>query len=105
LAVYFKKVIKMDLLPSNTGKKITVNNKSIALFKKDGKVYAIQNRCPHQGADIADGFVKDGKAVCPLHGWAFDAETGAFIGNENTIIPTYQTKVEGNDIYILIDDE
>ena len=99
----FFKITNINSIPETKGKKISIGKKSIALFKYGGKIFAIQNSCPHQGADLADGFVKDGKVVCPLHNWAFDLETGAFSGNENIRIPTYKTKVENNEVYILID--
>jgi len=102
LAEYIK-VAKYDDIPGVSGKKIKVNGKYIALFKYKNKIYAIRNSCPHQGADIAEGHVKEGKAICPLHNWAFDLETGAFSGNENIRIPAYKTKIEDNDVYILLD--
>ena len=64
----YRKIITVDSIPNSTGKKITIDNSSIALFKKDGKIYAIQNRCHHQGADLADGFVKDGGRVLGICG-------------------------------------
>ncbi|MFC2088669.1 Rieske (2Fe-2S) protein, partial [Calditrichota bacterium] len=72
----------VDLVPLNKGKKIIIGEKSIALFKHGHKIYAIQNNCPHQGADLADGHIKNDRVVCPLHGWAYNLETGVFIGNE-----------------------
>jgi nitrite reductase/ring-hydroxylating ferredoxin subunit len=38
---------------------------------------AFNRRCPHKGADLADGFVADGKIVCPWHNLPFDPATGA----------------------------
>lgn len=33
-------------------------------------------RCPHQGADLAMGYVADGRIVCPWHNLPFDPATG-----------------------------
>jgi len=101
----YLKIANIKDIPQKTGKKVQVNGKSIALFKYEDNIFALNNRCPHQGADISDGFVKEGRAVCPLHGWSFDLETGAFIGNENTRIRTYEIKVEGNDVLIGLENE
>ena len=101
----FVKISNINSIPKASGKKITIENKSIALFKYKSEIYAIRNSCPHQGAELADGHVKDGKAVCPLHRWMFDLETGAFSGNESIRIPTYKTKIENNDVYVLLDDD
>ena len=47
-----------DLRPGK-GMKVKIKNRTIALFKHKNKVYAIQNSCPHQNADLADGYIKD----------------------------------------------
>ena len=99
------KIAGVDDVPRVSGKKIKVNGKSIALFKHKNNIYAIRNSCPHQGADLADGYISESKVVCPLHRWSFDLKTGAFVGNENIRIPTYEVKVENNDVYILLEDE
>lgn len=101
----FIKIAEVDDVPRVSGKKIRVNGKSIALFKHKNNIYAIRNSCPHQGADLADGHISESKVVCPLHRWKFNFEDGAFTGNENIRIPTYQTKVKNNDVYILWDEE
>ena len=56
-----------------------VNKKSddLITIKENGSVYQCQRFCPHMGADLKEhGIVKNGKIICPLHGWAFDLETG-----------------------------
>ena len=100
----FVKTVNLNSIPNSTGRKVKIKGKWIALFKHNKKVYAIRNSCPHQGADLADGHIQDGKAVCPLHRWMFDLKTGAFSGNENIRIPTYKTKVKNNEVYVLLDD-
>lgn len=41
------------------------------------RVVAFSRRCPHQGADLANGSVRNGIVVCPWHNLTFDPETGA----------------------------
>ncbi|MBJ6762839.1 MBL fold metallo-hydrolase [Myxococcaceae bacterium JPH2] len=37
--------------------------------------YSIQRYCPHQGADLAEGWVEEDRfLVCPRHRWQFDLE-------------------------------
>lgn len=49
----------------------------IALFRVDGKVFAVTNICPHKReALIYDGFVDGGTVTCPAHAWRFDICTG-----------------------------
>ena len=53
-----------------------VNGAEIAVMRDGDRVFALGNLCPHRGGQIGDGHVEDGKAICPLHGWDFDLQTG-----------------------------
>jgi nitrite reductase/ring-hydroxylating ferredoxin subunit len=88
-----------DLKPGK-GKKIRIKRRTIALFNFKNKVYAIQNNCPHQNADLADGYTKDGKVYCALHHWAFDLVTGAYSFNPNVFLNTFEVKIEDDMIFV-----
>lgn len=49
----------------------------VVVGRLDGCVFALDAFCPHAGASLASGRLEDGKVVCPLHGWGFDARDGA----------------------------
>jgi 3-phenylpropionate/trans-cinnamate dioxygenase ferredoxin subunit len=65
---------------------------AVGVFNVEGKFYAVLNRCPHMGGELAKGDViglvesdrpgdvrldKSKKFIaCPLHGWEYDLETG-----------------------------
>ncbi|WP_408890207.1 Rieske 2Fe-2S domain-containing protein [Myxococcus faecalis] len=39
--------------------------------------FSVQRFCPHQGADLSEGWVEEGRyLVCPRHRWQFDLEDG-----------------------------
>jgi len=38
----------------------------------DGAAHALLDRCPHRGARLSDGQLRDGCVACPFHGWVFD---------------------------------
>jgi vanillate monooxygenase len=47
----------------------TICNEPIVLFRGDeGRVAAVEDFCPHRGAPLSLGFVRDGKLVCGYHG-------------------------------------
>lgn len=49
------------------GRKIC--NESIVFFRdEEGRVAAVEDFCPHRGAPLSLGFVRDGKLVCGYHG-------------------------------------
>ncbi len=42
-----------------------------------GKRYSVTRYCPHQGADLAQGWIESGTyLVCPRHRWRFNLEEG-----------------------------
>lgn len=42
----------------------------------DGSIVAFGRRCPHEGADLANGFTSNGQIVCPWHNLPFDPASG-----------------------------
>jgi nitrite reductase/ring-hydroxylating ferredoxin subunit len=42
----------------------------------EDEVVAFGRRCPHEGADLALGYVSNGEVVCPWHDVRFDSTSG-----------------------------
>jgi nitrite reductase/ring-hydroxylating ferredoxin subunit len=70
-------VIRPDDIVEGAAKMLRVKGEEMAVFKRDGQVYAIQNICPHEGGQLSKGWLEGGEVVCPLHGYKFDLKTGA----------------------------
>ncbi len=49
-----------------------VNGMPIALYLEQGEVRALVDRCPHRGAPLSQGRIRDGRIECPYHGWQFN---------------------------------
>lgn len=62
----------------------------VAVFRHRGKLCAIDDACPHRGGPLGKGDIEDGAVLCPLHGWAFDLETGCMRENAQICVKTYQ---------------
>jgi len=75
--ISFTEICSVHDIEENAGKRFIINETEIAVFKSDGKIFALSNICPHQQtALIYDGFIEEGCVVCPAHGWKFDLRTG-----------------------------
>jgi nitrite reductase (NADH) small subunit len=83
--------------------RVRVKKSTIALFMHKNKIYAIQNNCPHQNGDLADGYIKDEKVYCSLHHWAFELSTGAYSFNPKIFIKTFDVKINDGVIWVGID--
>ena len=84
------------------GLRIEVDGKEIALFFVKGKVYAIDNTCPHEGGSLSEGDVQDEKVICPLHGWTFNVCTGCSLDPLDQQVARYETRDEGERVLITL---
>src|SRR5205807_2554539 len=55
---------------------VEVRGKRIALCRSNGILYAIDDRCTHDGGPLGEGELVDGEIECPRHGARFDVQTG-----------------------------
>lgn len=78
--------------PADAQRLVHVAGRDIAVFNVGGTLYALRNRCPHQGGPLSSGTVvgglesagpgdyryrSDRKFVkCAWHSWEFDLATG-----------------------------
>ena len=80
-----------------------LDGRRIAVFNADGELFAVDDRCTHQEASLADGFLEGCEVECPLHASAFDLRTGVPSGPPATKpIRTYPVAVADGTILIRI---
>lgn len=90
---------KIDL----NGKNSTIfkkGNKQVAVFKTDTDIFAIDNRCPHEGYPLLQG-KHDGNCIltCNWHNWKFDMKTGQCLtGGDN--VRTYPIIIKDGEIFL-----
>jgi 3-phenylpropionate/trans-cinnamate dioxygenase ferredoxin subunit len=65
-----------DIPPERT-RPFTVDGNEILVCNVDGKFYAIDDVCTHDGGPLDQGMLEGYCAVCPRHGATFDVRTGA----------------------------
>ena len=100
----FVRVAKLGEIPTDRGKVISAEGREIALFKLDGAVYAIDNRCLHEGGPLGHGPVKEGVVACPWHLWRFDIRTGAMVAAPSMKVDCFRVKIEGDDVLLDLSD-
>jgi 3-phenylpropionate/trans-cinnamate dioxygenase ferredoxin component len=54
-------------------------------------VYAVENMCPHTGAELEGGFVHNATITCAAHGFRFDLGSGRRVGNRRRQTPSLTT--------------
>ena len=103
----WKKAIKIDAIPLQSGGAIKFGDKQIALFHFDHNIwYAVQNLCPLDGQMIISrGLIGEtkgaAKIACPMHKHTYFLESGKAIDeDEPATLQTYATKVEEGQVFI-----
>lgn len=72
----------------------------IAVFYDDGRVYAVDNRCPHMGFPLSKGSLHCGILTCHWHHARFDLESGGTFDPFADDVRVYPTLVEDGQVWI-----
>jgi nitrite reductase/ring-hydroxylating ferredoxin subunit len=94
--------IPLSTLDSDGRAVIEVNGRDIAVFVVDGAVYALDNRCPHEGNPLVEGEMLGPTLTCAYHGWRFDLETGACLHGDEPL-RRYPGEIRDGEIVISVD--
>jgi nitrite reductase/ring-hydroxylating ferredoxin subunit len=63
-------------------KAVRLAGRDIVLFRDGGKLFALDDRCPHRGVSLSLGqcsYPGSGTISCPYHGWTFDGGSGRLV--------------------------
>lgn len=90
-------------LPQKLGKTVTIGRKEIAVFKmENGKIRAIENRCPHKGGVLAEGILSGEYVFCPMHDWKISVKDGKVQSPDVGCVQTYPVEVKDGQVYVLV---
>lgn len=74
--------------------RVEVDGVGVVICQNDGQVLAVGEHCPHLGAPMCDGWVDDGRLVCPWHGSRFACPSGEVLRGPATVaLPSYPTRI------------
>ncbi len=98
-------VAKVTDFPPNTIRFVTTtDNVSLLITNIDGKYYAIENICTHDGGTLSDGHLENDEIVCPRHGAHFCVRDGAVMAPPAyEDVATYLTRIV--DDMVQVSDE
>jgi nitrite reductase/ring-hydroxylating ferredoxin subunit len=73
---------------------------TIAVVAHDGRVSAVDNRCPHMGFPLHKGTVQDGILTCHWHHARFDLCSGCTFDLFADDVPAYDTEVRDGIVFV-----
>lgn len=91
-------------VPERAGQAFEAGQRMIAVFRVDGKYYAIDDQCPHMGASLAGGYLENCTVACPWHAWRFDIRDGSWCDNPRVKIDSYPVEVRSGELFVQIPD-
>lgn len=96
-----ERVCSVSEIPEGEVRVVECGERSLALSNVDGELYAIDNVCTHDGGPLGEGRLQRGRVICPRHGAAFDAKTGAALTLPAVRgVAAYDVNVEGDDVFV-----
>ncbi len=95
------RVATVSEIAPGTTRRVVADSVEILLCNLDGKIYAIEDVCTHDGGPLDQGTLEGEHVVCPRHGATFDVRTGDAL-TLPAVVPlmTFEVNVEGDDVYV-----
>lgn len=93
-----------EIPTSNKGVLIEVEGREIALFNVEGRIFAIDDECPHAGWKLSEGELVGDIVTCLLHGAEFDVKTGKCVGGLTCAdVQCFPVEEKDGELYIELD--
>ncbi len=96
-------VLPLPALSDRRPMRVDLEIGTILIVRDGDRVFAIGNRCTHQGTPLHTGPVRFSGSLktirCPAHGSEFDLADGRVVrGPAGQRVPAFETRVEGDMI-------
>ncbi len=80
---------------------VDIDDVEIAVINCDGRFYAIEDVCTHDGGELTGGEIEGCEIECPRHGARFNIKTGeALSAPAYEPIATYPVRIEGGILQV-----
>lgn len=73
---YYRPVCRSDELKDDSMRVFRVDSTDVLVGRRNGKLFACNNSCPHRGASLSKGEFKGDNIVCYMHGYEYNVFTG-----------------------------
>ncbi len=73
---------------------------AVAVFLHEGRVYALDNRCPHMGFPLSRGSCSEGIVICYWHYARFDLASGGTFDPFADDVRTYPVEVREGQVWV-----
>lgn len=99
MSIKWYKLEHLDWMDSETYSLafLKIGSNKICLLKRGEDIDAFQNKCPHAGGSLSEGWIENESIVCPVHRHKFNIKSGRETTEHGNCIRIYPLKkIEGN---------
>ncbi|MEO8098352.1 MAG: Rieske (2Fe-2S) protein [Acidobacteriota bacterium] len=110
-------------LPEHGRLVVDIGDATIGLFRVEGRLYAYENTCPHQGGPACQGLIlpavrellspencstgyafdeSDMRIICPWHGYEFSIKTGSHPAKADIRLTPVPVHEEDGVVYVTL---
>lgn len=95
----------LEDIPPLGGRYVETDKGQIALLRNEtDEIFAVENRCPHRGGPLSEGYVSGKVVFCPLHNWQIDLTKGEALPPDVGCVKAYPVKIESGQIFLSLTD-
>lgn len=91
---------RVAALPVDGHLRLVLNGHVLRLVRTQAGLFALEDRCPHQGRSFEGGWCEEGRLVCPWHRFAFDPASGRALHGSTVNVGTHPVEQRQDGIYI-----
>jgi 3-phenylpropionate/trans-cinnamate dioxygenase ferredoxin subunit len=92
----------VDAIPDGGVKIVQSGSLFVGVYRIDGQLYAIEDRCSHDDGPLCEGEREGFCVICPRHGARFDLRTGAVLSLPATEdVESYPVVVRDGEAFVV----
>src|SRR5947209_19836539 len=96
--------LKRSELGTRGRKLVRYKGKQVPVIAQQDRLFAISNRCPHEGYPLSEGTLGPGCVLtCNWHNWKFDLANGAALYGRDPV-RTYAVEIRDGEIFVDLSD-
>ncbi len=94
------KVCPFEELERDGHKVVSVDGRVVLILLEKGRVFALDNRCPHMGFPLHRGTVRDGILTCHWHHAKFDLAGGCTFDPFADDVTSFRVEVRDGEVWL-----
>ena len=99
----FIRICKVSEIPDPGKQVFEVDDRFVVLFHVEGRFYALDDSCTHDGGPLGEGTLSGIEIACPRHGAKFDIRDGCVLSMPAVSdTAAHEVKVEGDEVFVKV---